>query len=185
MATEREKMIRGELYDPSDPGLVDARRRASLLCQQLTRASADPIEQARVLEDLLPHAGPGLLMQPPFHCDYGTNITVGCQVFFNANCVVLDVAPVTLGDFVLCGPAVHIYAASHPLRAAERRKGLEFGKPVWIGDDVWLGGGAIVLPGVRIGNGAVIGAGSVVTDDVPARVLAAGNPCRVIRRLEP
>jgi maltose O-acetyltransferase len=183
MTTQREKMISGELYDPFDPALLDARRRASVLCQQLSCSSADPVEQARILKELIPGAGPGLLVQPPFHCDYGTHITAGRNVFFNANCVVLDVAPVALGDFVLCGPAVQIYTANHPLRAADRRRGLEFGRPVWIGDDVWIGGGAIILPGVRIDQGAVIGAGSVVTKNIPARVLAVGNPCRVIRRL--
>lgn len=172
-------MISGELYDPFDPALLDARRRASVLCQQLSCSSADPIEQARILNELIPGAGPGLLVQPPFHCDYGSNITAGRNVFINASCVVLDVAPVALGDFVLCGPAVQIYTPSHPLRAADRRRGREYGRPVWIG------GGTIILPGVRIDQGAVIGAGSVVTKNIPARILAVGNPCRVIRRLEP
>jgi maltose O-acetyltransferase len=120
---------------------------------------------------------------PPFSCDYGRNIRLGSAVYFNFNCVVLDVAPVTIGNHVLFGPAVQIYTAYHPLDAAERRSGIEYGKPVVLGDDVWVGGGAIVCPGVTIGAGAVIGAGSVVTRDVPPYVLAVGNPCRVLRDL--
>ena len=121
-------------------------------------------------------------MQPPFFCDYGTNIALGERVFFNFNCVVLDVCPVRIGSFTLFGPAVQIYTATHPFDAELRRR-QEFGKPVEIGSDVWVGGGAIILPGVRIGSRAVIGAGSVVTRDVPEGVFAAGNPCRVIREI--
>ena len=123
-------------------------------------------------------------MQPPFFCDYGSNIQLGERVFFNFNCVVLDVCCVTIGDHTLIGPAVQIYTATHPLDAAQRRLA-ESGKPVEIGSDVWIGGGAIILPGVRIGARTVIGAGSVVTRDVPDEVFAAGNPCRVIRHLDP
>jgi maltose O-acetyltransferase len=119
-------------------------------------------------------------MQPPFFCDYGTNIELGERVFFNFNCVVLDVCQVRIGDFCLFGPAVQIYTPVHPMDAELRRQ-QEFGKPVEIGSDVWVGGGAMILPGVRIGSRAVIGAGSVVTRDVPEGVFAAGNPCRVIR----
>jgi len=122
-------------------------------------------------------------MQRPFFCDYGTNIELGRKVFFNFNCVVLDVTPVRIGDHTLFGPEVLIYTATHPLDAEVRRAGLEFAKPVEIGADVWVGGGAIICPGVRIGARAVIGAGSVVTRDIPDDVFAAGNPCRVIRPL--
>lgn len=122
-------------------------------------------------------------IQPLFHCDYGTNIRVGEKVFFNFNCVVLDVMEVKIGSNVLFGPAVQIYTAMHPMSAVERRTWLEYAKPVEIGSDVWVGGGAIICPGVKIGSGTVIGAGSVVTRDIPERVFAAGNPCRVIRGL--
>jgi maltose O-acetyltransferase len=121
-------------------------------------------------------------MQPPFYCDYGTNIELGERVFFNFNCIVLDVCPVRIGDFTLFGPAVQIYTPLHPFNAAQRRRE-ESGKPIEIGSDVWVGGGAIILPGVSIGSRAVIGAGSVVTRDVPEGVFAAGNPCRVIRTI--
>jgi maltose O-acetyltransferase len=121
-------------------------------------------------------------MQPPFFCDYGSNIELGERVFFNFNCVVLDVCRVTIGSFTLFGPAVQVYTATHPMDAALRRQ-QESGKPIEIGADVWVGGGAIILPGVKIGDAAVVGAGSVVTKDIPPRVFAAGNPCRVIREI--
>jgi len=121
-------------------------------------------------------------MQPPFYCDYGSNIVLGERVFFNFNCVVLDVCLVKVGDFTLFGPAVQIYTAMHPMNAELRRK-QEFGKPIEIGSDVWVGGGAIICPGVKIGSKSVIGAGSVVTKDIPDGVVAAGSPCRVIREI--
>ena len=137
-----------------------------------------------ILERLLGYTPAGLWIEPPFYCDYGTNIAVGRNVYMNFNCVILDVAPVTIGDNVMMGPAVQIYTASHPLRAAERTAGREFARPVAVGADVWIGGAAVINPGVRIGRGAVIGSGSVVTRDIPESVLAAGNPCRVIRRID-
>ena len=121
-------------------------------------------------------------MRPPFYCDYGSNIELGERVFFNFNCIVLDVCRVRIGDYTLFGPAVQILTPMHPLDAALRRK-QEYGKPVDIGADVWVGAGAFILPGVSIGSGTVIGAGAVVTRDVPAGVFAAGNPCRVIREI--
>ncbi|APR82999.1 Maltose O-acetyltransferase [Minicystis rosea] len=185
MKTEKEKMLAGELYDPLDPELAAARRRARLLTKALNDTRDDqPEERARLIKELMPASGLDPWIEPPFYCDYGSNITLGDKVFFNFDCVVLDVAPVRIGSRVLCGPAVQIYAATHPLSAAERRKGLESGKPVEIGDDVWIGGGAIVCPGVRIGARSVIGAGSVVTKDIPEGVFAAGNPCRVVRAVD-
>ena len=179
--TEREKMLAGELYDPLDPELVAGRARARDLCQALNATrEAQAEERRRILSDLFGAGGDSVWMQPPFFCDYGTNIELGERVFFNFNCVVLDVCRVRIGDHTLIGPAVQIYTAMHPMDAAQRRLA-EFGKPVDIGSDVWIGGGAIILPGVRIGSRAVIGAGSVVTRDVPDQMFAAGNPCRVIR----
>ena len=121
-------------------------------------------------------------MQPPFYCDYGSNIELGDRVFFNFNCIVLDVCRVTIGNYTMFGPAVQILTPMHPLNAELRRK-QEYGKPIEIGSDVWVGGGALILPGVRIGSRSVIGAGSVVTREIPDGVFAAGNPCRVIREL--
>ena len=183
MLSEREKMLAGELYDALDPDLVAARNRARDLCQALNQtreAAAD--ERRRILIDLLGAGGDSVWMQPPFYCDYGSNIELGQRVFFNFNCVVLDVCKVRIGDFTLFGPAVQIYTPLHPFDPQLRRT-QEYGKPIDIGVDVWVGGGAIILPGVRVGDRAVIGAGSVVTRDVPDGVFAAGNPCRVIRQL--
>ena len=178
-------MLSGELYDPMDPDLVAARIRARDLCQSLNATpEREPDTRRRILVALFGRGGDTVWMQPPFHCDYGTNIELGERVFFNFNCVVLDVCAVIIGDFTLFGPNPQIYTATHPFDAAQRRK-VEYGKPVEIGSDVWVGGGALIMPGVKIGPRAVIGAGSVVTRDVPADVFAAGNPCRVIRAIEP
>jgi maltose O-acetyltransferase len=183
MFSERQKMLAGEMYDPFDPELVAARERARDLCADLNAArDRDADERRRILVELFGAGGDTVWMQPPFYCDYGTNIELGERVFFNFNCVVLDVCRVRIGSYSLFGPAVQIYTPMHPFDAAQRRRE-EFGKPVEIGADVWVGGGAIILPGVRIGSRAVIGAGSVVTRDIPDAVFAAGNPCRVIRTI--
>ena len=184
MASEWEKMVSGQLYDPSDPALVAARRRARDLLKALNEpGDAESDQRERILGELVGATGEGLTIEPPFFCDYGSNITAGRNVYFNFNCVVLDVAPVRIGDHVLFGPSVQIYTATHPLSARERRGGLEAAEPIEIGSDTWVGGGAILLPGIRIGARSVIGAGSVVTKDIPEDVFAAGNPCRIIREL--
>jgi maltose O-acetyltransferase len=174
-------MLAGELYDPFDTELVTARERARDLCLALnvTRES-QRAERRRILKDLFGAGGDTVWMQPPFYCDYGVNTYLGTRVFFNFNCVVLDVCEVRIGDYTLFGPGVQILTPLHPLDHTLRRK-QEFGKPIEIGSDVWVGGGALILAGVRIGSRAVIGAGSVVTRDVPEGAFAAGNPCRVIR----
>ena len=157
--------------------------RATCARRSTPPAKREHEERRRILRELFGRGGESVWMQPPFFCDYGTNIQLGERVFFNFNCVVLDVCRVRIGDYTLFGPAVQIYTPMHPLNADLRRRE-EFGKPIDIGSDVWVGGGAIILPGVRIGSRAVIGAGSVVTRDVPDGVFAAGNPCRVIREIE-
>ena len=183
MPSERERMLAGEAYDPLDPELVALRERARDLCWSLNATrERDGDERRRILRELFAAGGDTVWMQPPFFCDYGAHVELGERVFFNFNCVVLDVCRVRVGDFTLFGPAVQIYTAMHPFDAELRRRE-EFGRPVEIGADVWVGGGAIILPGVRIGSRAVIGAGSVVTRDVPEGVFAAGNPCRVIREI--
>ena len=176
-------MLAGELYDPFDPQLCRERDRCRDLCLLLNATREDQKEERQRLLAELFGKETDAWVQPPFFCDYGTNIVMGSKVFFNFNCVVLDVAQVTIGSNVLFGPSVQIYTATHPINAAERRKWLESAKPITIGSDVWVGGGAIICPGVTIGDGTVIGAGSVVTRPIPAGVLAAGNPCRVIRPL--
>lgn len=183
MKTEKDKMLAGELYDSLDFELSQDRERCRSLCKRLNDSREEQQEERRrILTELLGYATDAVI-QPPFHCDYGFNIALGSKVFFNFNCVVLDVMNVEIGDNVFFGPAVQIYAAMHPMNAAERRTGLEFAQPVSIGSDVWVGGGAIICPGVTIGSRSVIGAGSVVTRSIPADVFAAGNPCRVIRSL--
>src|SRR5947208_12940605 len=185
MPSEREKMLAGALYDPLDPELVAGRERARDLCQALnaTREGRGDARRA-MLRELFGRGGDTVWMQPPFFCDYGTNIELGERVFFNFNCVVLDVCRVRIGDYTLFGPGVQILTPVHPMNAELRRRE-EYGKPIEIGADVWVGGAALILPGVRIGSKTVIGAGSVVTRDIPDEVFAAGNPCRVIRTISP
>jgi len=185
MKTEKEKMIAGELYNASDPQLAAERRRCRLLFKQLNDSRDDEVELRReILKELLGAHGDNLWIEPPFYCDYGRNISVGRNVYLNFNCVILDVAPVRLGDNVMFGPNVQVYTATHPIDWRERAQGPECAKPISIGSHVWIGGGTIICPGVQVGDRAVIGAGSVVTKDIPADVFAAGNPCKVIRRLE-
>lgn len=183
MKTERQKMLAGEPYDPRDAELAAARERARDLCDALnaTRA-AQGDERRQLLVRLFGSGGSSVWLEPPFHCDYGNHIHLGANVFFNFNCVVLDVCDVQIGDHALFGPGVQILTPLHAFDAAPRRR-QEFGKPVKIGSDAWVGAGALILAGVRVGARAVIGAGSVVTRDVPDDVFAAGNPCRVIRTI--
>jgi maltose O-acetyltransferase len=184
MSSEREKMLAGELYDSLDPDLLANRNRARDLCQALNATRETEQENRRdLLRQLFPKGGETVWMQPPFYCDYGWNIELGERVFFNFNCVVLDVCRVRIGDYTQFGPGVQILTPLHPFDAELRRK-QEYGKPIDIGSDVWVGGGALILAGVRIGSKTVIGAGSVVTRDIPDGALAAGNPCRVIREIK-
>lgn len=177
-------MLAGEPYDPADPELTADRLHARKLLHTLNHAEPGDAERMRnVCRELFGSGGDTVWLEPPFRCDYGTNIYLGEKVYFNFDCVILDVCEVRIGSHVFVAPGVHIYTATHPLNAGLRRT-QEFGKPVRIGDDVWIGGKAIICPGVTIGDRSVIGAGSVVTKDVPVGVLAAGNPCRVIRELE-
>lgn len=177
-ATQRKKMLAGELYDPFDRELVKARERARDMCLELNQSRESQRQKRRgLLKKLFAAGGDSAWIQPPFYCDYGTNIHLGKRVFFNFNCIVLDVCEVRIGDYTLFGPGVQILTPLHP-RDAKLRREQEFGKPIDIGSDVWVGGGALILAGVRIGPGAIIGAGSVVTRDVPAGAFAAGNPAR-------
>lgn len=185
MKTEKEKMLSGELYNALDAALSKERLRTRLLLKELNDSGENEEEKRkRILKELLPNVGVHLWVQPPFYCDYGSNITIGDNVFFNFNCIVLDVMQVKIGSRTLVGPNVQIYTATHPMNFKERALGLEFAKPITIGEDSWIGGGVIICPGVTIGDRTVIGAGSVVTKDIPSDVLAAGNPCKVIRDLD-
>ena len=171
-------MLAGELYYAGDPELVEERAR----CERLMR-DYNERGDIGVLRELIGALGTESYIRPPFFCDYGYNVRLGDHVFMNFNCVMLDVVAITLGDRVQVASAVQFLAADHPLDVAERASGRESGQPISVEDDVWLGGGAILCPGVTVGRGSVIGAGSVVTRDIPAGVLAVGNPCRVLRKL--
>jgi maltose O-acetyltransferase len=183
-SSEKEKMLAGELYYANDPELDGERRRARRLLAQYNATSAeDPAVRLALLRQLFGEVGDGADIQPRFACDYGYTIRIGRNAFINYNCVFLDCAAIDIGDDLQMGPAVQLYAAFHPLDRQTRAAGLEYARPIRIGDGVWIGGAAIVLAGVTIGDGRVIGAGSLVRHDVPAGVVAAGNPARIIRAL--
>lgn len=181
--TEKEKMLTGQNYFANDKELTAERAKAKKLLHKLNVTEYLMNGNARqILRELLPNAHKRIYIEPPFHCDYGYNIESGENVYFNVNCVVLDTIKIKIGSNVFFGPGAHIYAASHPLNAFERRT-IEFSKPVTIGDDCWIGGNAVICPGVIIGNRCVIGAGAVVTKSIPDDSLAVGNPAKVIRRI--
>lgn len=185
MASEKEKMLSGELYMASDPLLARERREARKLMRLINESpDSDPFVREEYIRQLLGSTDQNIYIEPPFRCDYGYNIHVGDNFYANFDCVILDVCEVSIGDNVLLGPGVHIYTATHPLDRETRISGLEAGKPVSIGNNVWIGGGSIITPGVTIGNNVVIGAGSVVTRDMPDNVLVAGNPARIIRGID-
>lgn len=176
-------MLAGEFYNALDPEIVAARNKARGLLQRLNATHEEELDlRQKILIELFSTGGESVWMQPPFYCDYGFNIRLGNKCYFNFNCVILDVCPVEIGDYVFFGPSVQVYTALHPMDAKLRRE-QEYGKSVQIGSDVWIGGSAIICPGVKIGSRTVIGAGSVVTKDIPDDVFAAGNPCRVIRQV--
>lgn len=184
--TEQEKMQAGVLYQADAPELVQARQRAKELCCRFNLdAVLSPETGGQLLRELLGKAGDHISIQPIFWCDYGFNIRMGSQIEINHNCVILDCASVTFGNHVFIGPNCGFYTAGHPLDSDARNSGLEFARPITIGDNVWIGGNVSVLPGVTIGSCSVIGAGSVVSRDIPPNVVAAGNPCRVLRPICP
>lgn len=184
MRSEHDKMLAGDLYLAADPSLTAARARCRRALRELD-ALDDPAARFPLLAALLGGIGPDSVIEPPFRCDYGSNIFLGARFYANSGVIILDVNRIRFGDDVLLGPNVQIYSATHPIDAELRLSGLELGLPITIGDNVWIGGGAILLPGVIVGSGTTIGAGSVVTRAVPANVLAAGNPCTVLRELSP
>ena len=184
MRSEKEKMLSEKLYDASDLELRNMRQRA----RQYTRLFNQTTEEqqsyrTQLLKELFHKTGTRILIEPPFRCDYGCHISVGENFYANFDCVILDVAKVEIGDHVMFGPRVGLYTAGHPLDAEVRLRGLEFGTSITIGHNVWVGANVTINPGVTIGNNAVIGSGSVVTKSIPDQVIAAGNPCRVIRPL--
>ena len=181
MKSEKEKMLNWELYDASDPILMQERQKARTLIHRLNVTEyGNELAYKQILSALLPNAATDICIEPPFFCDYGYNIYTGDKVFFNFNCVLLDVMSIRIGSNVLFGPNVQIYTASHPIDALERRKGPEFAKPISIGDDCWIGGCVIISPGITIGSRCVVGAGAVVTKDIPSDTIVVGNPAKPV-----
>lgn len=184
MATEKEKMLAGDYYKAMDRELSAERLAArEAIHAYNSTAPAQFAERAAILKALLGTYHKTAFIEPDFRCDYGYNIHLGKAFYANFGCVMLDVSRIQIGDSVKLGPNVQLYTAGHPTDPEERAAFWEFGQPITIGNNVWIGGGSIVLPGVAIGHGTTIGAGSVVTRSLPSRVIAAGNPCRILREL--
>ncbi|MEU6424097.1 sugar O-acetyltransferase [Streptomyces spiralis] len=182
--TNLERMLAGDLYIADDPEITRRQQRAVRLAARYQAAYADDIDTARpLLTELLGALGDEAHVRPPLYVDYGSNVTVGARTFVNYNLTALDVAAITIGEDCQIGPNVQLLTPTHPLEPQPRRDKLEAARPITIGDNVWIGGGAIVLPGVTIGDNSVIGAGAVVTKDIPANVVAVGNPARPVRTL--
>lgn len=183
--TNKELMLMGELYKLNDDEELNEdfmrARRLTRLFNSMTEEQMD--ERKEVIRELFKSTGENVHVEQTFHCDYGCHISVGNNFYANYDCIIVDVCEVTIGNDVLLAPRVGIYTAGHPIDAAVRNEGLEFGKPVTIGDNVWIGGNAVINPGVTIGSNVVIGSGSVVTKDIPDNVVAVGNPCRVLREI--
>ena len=186
MKSEKEKAREGLLYDANyDEELLREREACADMTYELNLLRpSQAAEREALLRRLLGRAGKAFTIISPFFCDYGYNISIGENFFMNMNCVILDGAKVTFGDNVFIAPGCGFYTAGHPLDSERRNRGLEYARPITVGNNVWIGAQVCVLPGVTIGDNTVIGAGSVVTKSIPANVLAAGNPCRVIRKIE-
>lgn len=182
--TEKEKMLLGMYYKASDKDLTEERNTARSLSAEYNSTAPTELERREdILKKLFKKCGKNVYIEPPFYCDYGSNIALGDNVYINFDCIILDVCNVTIGNNVFIAPRVSIFAAGHPIDADIRNSMLEFGSPVHIGNSVWIGGNTVINPGVSIGDGSIIGSGSVVTKDIPPNVIACGNPCRVIRQI--
>ena len=180
----RERMLAGDLYIADDPEIDEASKTAIDLADAYNATSPrqEPLRR-QLLEELLGSIGADTAIRPPLYVDYGSHLTIGARCFANYGLVALDVAAITIGDDVQIGPNVQLLTPTHPVEPGPRRDKWEAASPITIGDNVWLGGGVIVCPGVTIGENTVVGAGAVVTKDLPANVVAVGNPTRVIRTL--
>ena len=185
MKTEKQKMLSGEPYQAWDKTLYNERIACRHSIRELNDSIPNTPEWQSAMQKLLPNAQQGVYIEPPFRCDYGSNIFLGKDFYANFNCVMLDVNTIEIGNNVMFAPNVQVYTAGHPLDVKGRvEDGIEFGLAIKIGNNVWVGGGAIICPGVSIGDNTVIGAGSVVCKNIPANVVAAGNPCRIIKKIE-
>lgn len=184
--TEKEKMLLGELYNANyDEELIQERQKAKDLCYEYNKIKPSNIEERKeIIKKLLGNIKGDFLIEQPFICDYGYNIEIGKNFYANHNMIILDGNKVKFGDNVFIAPNCGFYTAGHPINKQERNEGLEYAKPIEIGNNVWIGGNVVVLPGVKIGDNTVIGAGSVVNKDIPSNVIAVGNPCKVIKKIE-
>jgi acetyltransferase-like isoleucine patch superfamily enzyme len=185
MQTNKEKMLAGELYQSFDQILSKERQEVQKLLYRLNHLEPDNFkEKSEIFNLIFSDLGKNIFIELPFKCDYGYNISIGKNFFANFNCTFLDSAPIIIGDHVLFGPNVSLFTSGHPIDVEKRKKLFQFAKPITIENNVWIGGNTVVNPGVTIGENTVIGAGSVVTKSIPANVMAAGNPCKVIRNLD-
>ena len=184
MGRMKDRMLRGELYIADDEDLAaDFARAQDLLARYNATAHAEQGERDRILAELLGEVGDGVVVRPPFRCEYGTRVTIGAGTFINYDCLMLDVVAVAIGAACQIASRVQFLTATHPIDPGPRRIGWEAAEPIAVGDNVWLGGGAILCPGVTIGDDTVVGAGAVVTRDLPAGVVAVGTPARVLREI--
>ncbi|MHA7967574.1 sugar O-acetyltransferase [Paenibacillus sp. CAU 1782] len=181
---QKERMLAGLPYKAWLDGLTEERTECRLKIREYNQLRPDEHERRNELvQSILGKAGENINIEPPFRCDYGTNIEVGNNFYANFNCTILDVGKVTIGNNALLAPNVSIYTAGHPIHPDSRNSGYEYGIAITIGDNVWIGGNVIINPGVTIGSNVVIGAGSIVTKDIPDNVIAVGSPCKVIREI--
>lgn len=181
---EKERMLSGKLYIAKDEELLKEDLEARILTRKFNDSKPEEFNlRSKILAQLLEKTGDNYYIEPPFRCEYGRNITVGDNFYANFDCLFLDVNKIIIGNNVMLGPRVCLYTAGHPIDAEIRNSQLEYGKPITIGNDVWIGGSVIINPGITIGNNVVIGSGSVVTKDIPSGVIAAGNPCRILRKI--
>ena len=184
MGLMKDRMLAGELYIADDEDLAaDFARAQDLLARYNATAHAEQDERDRILVELLGDVGDGVVIRPPFRCEYGTRVTIGADTFANYDLLMLDVAPITIGSACQIATRVQFLTATHPVDPEPRRIGWESAEPIVVGDNVWLGGGAILCPGVTIGDDTVVGAGAVVTRDLPAGVVAVGSPAKVLREI--
>lgn len=184
MKTEKEKMLIGEPYKAFGEELFEERQNAKGLIFELNSLYPKQVnERNEIIIRLFGKTGKRFFIEPPFRCDYGYNIYIGENFYCNYNCIILDSAKVTIGNNVLFAPGVNIYTAGHPVHFEKRMEEFEYAFPVTIGNNVWVGGNVVINPGITIGDNSVIGSGSIVTKDIPPDVIAAGNPCKVIKEI--
>ena len=182
--SEKQKMLSGEIYNAYDKGLILLRNKARHLTKAYNNTDPEAVEERiNILKNLFGKIGENFEIEPPFHCDYGTNIEIGENFYANFNFLILDDGLVKIGDNVLCAPNVSIFTATHLIDPSLRPKNADYTKAVTVGNNVWIGGGVIINPGITIGDNSVIGSGSVVTKDIPANVVAVGNPCKILKHI--